>query len=295
MTARERATRPGRNDPCPCGSGKKLKKCHLGREPHVTTSAQVDPAYRQRRLEAARIQRERQQGLGKPIISANLKGERFVAVKNRLFHSERFKTFHDFLVRYAMTALGPAWGTTELRKREPERHPIALWYQALCRHQRKYMGGSGKVASIPYSGGTAAFMHLAYDLYSLDHNAELQERLLTRLRNPQGFPGARYETYVAAVFIRAGFDLVFENEQDGSTTHCEFTAARATRSPWRQSAARARGSGSAGCSTMRFRNRRNTRASCSWTSILPMMDGATFGRFFSPPSEIGFVPGRELF
>ena len=24
----------GRNDPCPCGSGKKWKKCHLNREPH---------------------------------------------------------------------------------------------------------------------------------------------------------------------------------------------------------------------------------------------------------------------
>jgi preprotein translocase subunit SecA len=23
---------PGRNDPCPCGSGKKFKVCHLGRE-----------------------------------------------------------------------------------------------------------------------------------------------------------------------------------------------------------------------------------------------------------------------
>ena len=25
-----RARRPGRNDPCPCGSGKKYKRCHLG-------------------------------------------------------------------------------------------------------------------------------------------------------------------------------------------------------------------------------------------------------------------------
>ncbi len=67
-------------------------------------------------------------------------------------------------------------------------------------------------------------MHLAYDLYALDHNADLQERLLARLRNHEGFTGARYEAYVAAIFIRAGFDIVFENEQDGSTTHCEFTA-----------------------------------------------------------------------
>ena len=223
-TTRDPTTRPGRNDPCPCGSGKKFKKCHLGKEPHTTNSTQVDPAYRLRQLEAARIQRERQQGFGKPIISATFKGERLVAVKNRLFHSQRFKTFHDFLVRYAMTALGPVWGTTELRKHELERHPIAQWYQALCRHQRKYMNESGEVVTVPYSGGTAAFMHLAYDLYSLDHNAELQERLLARLRHPRGFPGARYETYVAAVFIRAGFGVAFENERDGSTTHCEFTA-----------------------------------------------------------------------
>lgn len=77
-------TRPGRNDPCPCGSSKKFKKCHLGSESRITSSVQVDPAYRQRRMEAARIQRERQQGLGRPIIAAEFKGERFVAVKNRL-------------------------------------------------------------------------------------------------------------------------------------------------------------------------------------------------------------------
>lgn len=66
-------TRPGRNDPCPCGRGKKFKKCHLGSESRITSSVQVDPAYRQR-----------QQGLGKAIIAAEFKGERFVAVKNRL-------------------------------------------------------------------------------------------------------------------------------------------------------------------------------------------------------------------
>ncbi|MEW6759152.1 MAG: SEC-C metal-binding domain-containing protein, partial [Acidobacteriota bacterium] len=26
-------TGPGRNDPCPCGSGKKFKKCCLGKDP----------------------------------------------------------------------------------------------------------------------------------------------------------------------------------------------------------------------------------------------------------------------
>jgi preprotein translocase subunit SecA len=29
------APKIGRNDPCPCGSGKKYKKCHLGREDYA--------------------------------------------------------------------------------------------------------------------------------------------------------------------------------------------------------------------------------------------------------------------
>ena len=37
---------PGRNDPCPCGSGKKYKKCCLGKttspvEPAVATTAEL--------------------------------------------------------------------------------------------------------------------------------------------------------------------------------------------------------------------------------------------------------------
>jgi preprotein translocase subunit SecA len=31
-TVRNDTRMPGRNDPCPCGSGKKFKVCHLGRE-----------------------------------------------------------------------------------------------------------------------------------------------------------------------------------------------------------------------------------------------------------------------
>ena len=211
----------GRNDPCPCGGGKKYKRCHgfitqvrafeLGK----TLAA---------RAEVARVQRERQQGLGKPIISATFKGERFVAVKNRLFHSSTFRTFHDFLLRYITAALGTEWGNAEIAKPVDQHHPIIVWYQALCAHQRTFMKESGKVKDGPWTGATAAYLHLAYDLYALDHNAELQERLVARLRNRETFTGARYEVYVAAIFVRAGFDIAFENEQDGSTTHCEFTA-----------------------------------------------------------------------
>ena len=35
------SNRPGRNDPCPCGSGKKYKRCHAGKEDHLSVATRV--------------------------------------------------------------------------------------------------------------------------------------------------------------------------------------------------------------------------------------------------------------
>jgi preprotein translocase subunit SecA len=47
-TVRKTVPMPGRNDPCPCGSGRKFKQCHLGREDEIMHliqgGAQADPA-----------------------------------------------------------------------------------------------------------------------------------------------------------------------------------------------------------------------------------------------------------
>jgi len=47
---------------------------------------------------------------------------------------------------------------------------------------------------------------------------------VNRLKLKEQFQGARYETYVAAAFVRGGFDVELEDEGDRQTTHCEFTA-----------------------------------------------------------------------
>ena len=178
-----------------------------------------------KRAEAAEVQRQRQQGLGKPIISAvTSSGHRLVAVKNRLLHSTGWKTFPDFLGDYIKMALDPNWGNAELAKPPEERHPILNWYQKVCAHQRTFITEPGKISDAPMIGAVAAYMHLAYDLYALDHNAELQKKLVARLHNRDNFEGARYEVFVAAILIRAGFEIEFENEDDRGTSHCEFTA-----------------------------------------------------------------------
>ncbi len=215
-------SRVGRNEPCPCGSKRKYKRCHgYGSVPPISSEQLSEMS---RAALAQRIQRERQQGLGRPIVSAELNGTRFVAIKSRLAYSPNWTTFHDFLKDYLRIVLGREWINEELKKLLAERHLILRWYHHLCLHQRKFGTKPGEVHSAPMTGAAAAYLGLAYDLYALDHNAELQARLVARLKNSDGFPGARYEAFVAAVMIRAGFELKFENEQDGSTTHCEFTA-----------------------------------------------------------------------
>jgi hypothetical protein len=212
----------GRNDPCPCGSKKKYKRCHgFNRQPLITTKG---VEYAINRIRAEQVQRERQQGLGMPIISAQAFGRRFVAVKNRLLHSKGWLSFHDCLGDYIKTAMGIAWGSDELAKPPDQRHPILLWHHLRAETLNRGPKKPGKVHSTPMTGAMAAYLRLAYDLYALDHNAELQEKLVNRLRNKDNFPGARYEVFVAATLIRAGFELEFENEDDGSTSHCEFTA-----------------------------------------------------------------------
>jgi hypothetical protein len=185
------------------------------------------PAEIQQKLEeikALRAQRERQQGLGRPIISTQFKDQRVVAVGNRLFTSPKWRTFHDFLLDYIKDVLGQEWGAAEQAKALTERHPIMQWIASIGSAQQEFTKDEVKSASI--TGAVSAYLGLAYNLYLLAHNVAIQERLIARLKDPGTFWGAYYETFVASVFIKAGFELEFENEDDRTRTHCEFTATR---------------------------------------------------------------------
>ena len=156
--------------------------------------------------------------------TSEFRGYRFVAVGSNL-HYGKWKTFPDFLGDYIKRTLGEAWGNEELKKPFEERHSILKWYHHLCTLQRKYMTTPDQIFSGPLTGAASAYYRLAYNLYLIAHNGtDIQTRLLSRLRSAEHFPGAFFETQVAAWLIRAGFELEFENESDRSTSHCEFTA-----------------------------------------------------------------------
>ena len=74
------------------------------------------------------------------------------------------------------------------------------------------------------TGTTLAFRSVAYDLWCMAQACNVSEPLLERLRHPDQFEGARYELWVAACFLRAGFKVEFEDETDRRQRHCEFVA-----------------------------------------------------------------------
>ena len=170
------------------------------------------------------LQRQKQQGLGRPIISIEHKGYRFVAVGNKL-HYGKWKTFSDFLSYYIKQTLGGEWGNAEIAKPLADRHPLMQWDDKVARLQAAHAKEPGVIFSTPMTGAVSAYNRLAYNLYLIAHNGkDIQTRLIARLKNKNNFQGAFFETQVAAWLIKAGFELEFEDESDRTSKHCEFTA-----------------------------------------------------------------------
>jgi SEC-C motif len=78
----------GRNQPCPCGSGKKYKKCHgsFTAAPPPLRAAVPKGVVEQmvQRHEAAERIRQNQQGLGRPVVSFRAFDRQMVAVGDPL-------------------------------------------------------------------------------------------------------------------------------------------------------------------------------------------------------------------
>jgi hypothetical protein len=158
------------------------------------------------------------------MIAAKVRGYQFVAVGNTIHYSKNWKFPSDFLSDYIRNLLGSDWGNSEIAKPLQDRHPILQWYDSYCHFQRQHEKRPDGTYVAAATGVVYCYIGLAYNLYLLKHNVELQERLVRRLKNRQQFQGAYYELMVANFLIRAGFELTLEDETDENSKHCEFSA-----------------------------------------------------------------------
>lgn len=169
----------------------------------------------------AEARRLREQGYSAPIKSKLINGLRTVSVADKVFSSEKWGTFHEFLIAYFLHVFDDAWIASVVTNKIS--HPLISWHQNAAIFISTLPRVSRPVSNL-MPGALDAILSLAYDLYSIAHNFELESRLLQRLKYPTTFLGAAYELHVAAILIRAGFEILkYEDENDRSTTHCEFT------------------------------------------------------------------------
>ena len=149
--------RPSRNDPCPCGSGMKYKKCCM---PTVRPRAlRIPPSAMRvvRKREQAERNRREKFGEVRPVIHADYRGYKFVAVDNEYHYSKHCRTFVDFLDDYIKRVLTPEWGKAELAKPFDHRHQIMKWYDSVCRHAQKYERQSDGLYPYIPSGAMRAY------------------------------------------------------------------------------------------------------------------------------------------
>lgn len=216
----------GRNDPCPCGSKKKYKKCHPDVPPEVlykelVLKKMVKGEEEERRWKA-------KYGDVRQPIWIDHQGHRVVASGKKL-HIQKLKQpghrfFADFLIKYLDATLGKEWGQAELSKPFDQRHVLVQWRTKCLEYmQKQTRNPDGTFCAIP-SGFTAAYLNLAYDLHVVEDNGPLDDDLMSRLKHPDQFQGARHELFVEATCLRAGFTIEHENEKDRSKRHTEFTA-----------------------------------------------------------------------
>ncbi|MCK6505734.1 SEC-C domain-containing protein [Myxococcota bacterium] len=217
---------PDRNLPCPCGSRQKFKRCH-GREGRRFADVLIglNAAIAQlREAEESESRRVARFGEGRPLIHAEFKGHKLVAIGSEVRHAKEWRTFPDFLHDYVVQLLGEAWFNAELSRPIHDRHPVMAWRWGHYEAAKKLVPGpDGLLVSIP-TGDEAALLTLANDLFVLRHNGAFQDDILDRLRHRDQFAGARYELFAASTCVRAGLTVRHEDERDRSRRHVEFIA-----------------------------------------------------------------------
>ena len=160
----------------------------------------------------------------RPIIHSEINGKRIVAVGNILTASDRWKTFHDFLFDYIWHVFGKEWVKSQEHLPLPLQHIIFQWFRAERQFTERQKANDAGIIQAEPNGPTNALLLLAYDLYTVNHNSNLPNRLLDRMKNNGQYQGARYELFCMAALLRAGFTLSFEDESDGTRSHPELIA-----------------------------------------------------------------------
>lgn len=140
-----------------------------------------------------------------------------------MYYRPLSETFHDFLEFLAVQSLGDSWWKKQANPphilvRYAEEYNVRKKEESLidvCKEP------DGSMSAIP-TGPNLFWLLFCYDLFIIRNNNNLSDELIQRLKDRRHFQGARYELAIAAIFLRAGFDINWIKKDVNQT--CEFEA-----------------------------------------------------------------------
>jgi hypothetical protein len=208
----------GRNDLCPCGSGKKFKKCHLGAPSSILLptsprrlSMRFSPDFIGRAKEKFEHQQHRQEEhvskFGQVMPMAHVPkfhDKRLVAVGPAICKQREKSTFTNFIFDYGLGRLGDQWLEEQNQLPLSDTHPLFLSHWKANQFVNEQPLRPEGYVTVKPNGPLSFCESFYYDLYTVANNGHVDEELLQRLRSRDLFQGAAHELFVEATCLRAG-------------------------------------------------------------------------------------------
>jgi hypothetical protein len=179
-----------------------------------------------RRREAKRRAFAERYGHARPPEAVKVGGKFFMVHDGGIYSQiqEGPYNFVNAIHDHALHFFGTDYLAKEESKPFTQRNTAIQWMHSYLDHIQEFEQ-RGKNTNLELRLGVgAAWFRFAYDLFTIRDNAKVEKRVKKRLLANRDFQGARYELWVAAICITAGFDLDFEDETDPSKIHTEFIA-----------------------------------------------------------------------
>ena len=191
-----------KTDLCGCRSGKKFENCCETFIDFMIASNRILNSLR-------------------PVIGLSYQNELCVGINNKTYYKNNCRGFWDFLEYYIVHLLGLDWFNKPYESKS-SRHPLIKWCESLEHIAEKSKATPDRVRTV--TAHEIAYMSFAYCLYLMENYNLLNNKQIERLKDINQFQGMYHEVTVISNFIRAGYEIEYEDESDGSSSHCEFVA-----------------------------------------------------------------------
>jgi len=217
----------GRNEKCPCGSGKKYKKCCI----NIFNTNNLSYAKLGNVMQGGTNKRKiklKEYGLYidfcKPII---FQDKKFWALGSQMnFTPNKEETFHEFIIRFLIHSLGKPFYDQECNKVLNKKHHI---YKCISKYEewrKSQRISENSVGGDRYgafaNGWVQELICLAFDYAIIFHKSHIPQFFNKKLINRKSYQSARYELLIASLFARMGYKVDFKDESTRQDYNYDF-------------------------------------------------------------------------